>query len=417
MSAYDGGRRNRRARTIVELLKSNDGLFYAVSVSSMLLFIPPDGLTFSGPSIIEVLVKALLVVSFFVMLTLYLAGLRQRRVQAIDAIAILIAVLVALLTLCTLLNQGDVLILGQKIIYIAGPWLYFVLFGRFGGKKLIKALFIAFAIVAVLNFVSFCIFYPLNSFRAEEGDYWLFGQRTYMRNLLLPALLFSALNDQIRGRRISLATIALMVTSPIVLGLARAATSLVTCLVLDVCIVLGALLKVKAASILRYFTIGSILADIAIVHARIINLFSFFIVGVLHKDLTLSKRTEVWDIVTKKISDSPLIGTGIQNLENSGITLNSSKQLSNAHNGLMDVCYKGGLPSLFALVALIALSIKPLFENKGNAAVRFLLGATIGCFFIEAIVSDVWYPQFFLLLYLSAYISRWEDDVPEEVKR
>ena len=35
------------------------------------------------------------------------------------------------------------------------------------------------------------------------------------------------------------------------------------------------------------------------------------------------------------------------------------------------------------------------------------MGIFLGAFIIEAIVSEVWYPQFFLLLYISAYISNW----------
>lgn len=395
------------------LLKRDNRVYYLVTVVSMLLFIPPDGFTFTGPSGVESLVKLLLVFQYFVMLILYLFELKHGDVQRIDGVALLIAAISVMLTISTLINHGSLLILGQKIIYISGPWLYFALFSRFGTKRLVKALNYSFAIVCVLNALTFVAFYPA-SFRPEEGDFWLFGQRTYMRNLLLPALFLSAINDRLDGKRISVPTAALMITSPIILALAEAATSLITSLILDICIALNLFYKTAKPTIIKQFTIASVVADIAVVHARIIDVFSFVIVDILRKDVTLGKRTEIWDLVQKSIIESPVIGTGIQSLENSGIVLESSKQLSNAHNGLMDVCYKGGIFCLSAFIALIALSVKPLLSRDGNTSVRFLLGSTIGCFFIEAIVSDIWYPQFFLLLYLSAYIGLWEKDMPCE---
>ena len=375
-----------------------------IPTACILLFVPPDGLSFIGLSDVELAIKFALVAAFGCMLIAYFSQSLHGKGSKLDLIFVLILIIVSLLGFFTFANHGNTFLYGQKVIYIAGPWLYVALFSRHP-KKMLKALYIAFLLICILNLVSFLYMYP-HSFRASEGDFWLFGQRTYMRNILFPAILFSVLNDNIEERRLSPATIFLMISSPLILIAAHAATSAVVCLILDLFFVAFSLFRFKKPTILRQFAIGAVALDIILVHVRKISLFSTFIVEVLHKDITLSKRTEVWDMTIDAISQAPFSGSGIQSLENSGFVLLSSKNLSNAHNIVLDTIFKGGVLTFLAFAALIVKCCIPLFRCN-NAWICYLLGVVVGCYLIEGVVGDIWYPQFFLILYLSAYVEQW----------
>lgn len=380
---------------------------YAIALTiSIMAFIPPEGLSMLGLSNVTIAWKAFMVFVLFILLIAFVRGSIGAQRLKIDSVALLILAIIVLLGLYTLFGDGSVYYYGQKVAYIAGPWLIVVLFSRNRPSLFIKVICYIFFIVCLINIFTIFLYLPRGSFRPEIGDYWLFGQRTYMRNILFPGLLFSLINDKINKRRISFITIFFLVTNPLALFLVNSMTSLTFCLVLEVLVVAIICFDIKLF-LLKILAPIAVIADILIVHVRSISFLNDFIVNTLGRNMTFSGRTQVWDLSIDALIANPFSGTGIQALEDSGFTLISTKQLSNAHNEFLDLTFKGGILTALAWIGLVIRCSYPLFKNK-EIWISRLLGLFIAIFLFEAILGDVFYPEFFLILYMAAYVDVWK---------
>lgn len=357
-----------------------------------------------GLSAITVSWKMFMIVVLAILVVQFIRGSLTLDGYAIDSIAVLILLIVGLLGLYTLLQAGSVYYYGQKVAYIAGPWLICVLFLKRNPSLFISVTAALLFAICIINLITIAMFLPRGSFRAEIGDYWLFGQRTYMRNIVFPALLFSLLNDKMNKKRLSINTIFLLLTNPIALYLVDSMTSFTFCILLEVVVVVM-LISARKMQLLKPIAVAGVVVDVVIVHVRHVAFLENFIVNTLGRNLTFSGRTQVWDLSIDALLKNPFSGTGIQALEDSGFTLASTKQLSNAHNEFLDLTFKGGILTAVAWILLVVKCCVPLFKNKTWESAY--LGLFVGVFLFESILGDVFYPEFFLILYMSAYINEW----------
>lgn len=386
---------------------------FLMPVMCILIFTQFTGLQFTQLSGLLIFQRTLLILMVAGLFLFHLFQSSRGVGLNYDSVAVCILLLSIWYILLTVFNHGSLNELLQKISYLVGPWLFFAIYGLSNPKLMFRACYVAFLAMVFMNLIGVIVTYKYGGFAPELGTYWLFGQRTYMRNILFPALFFSVINDRIRNTKCSFSTLFLMVQNPIILFLVDSMTSLMLSLLIDFVLILM-LSGMKFKKIVIPFAILNLVLDFAIVIVRKVEWISSFIINVLHRDLTFSGRAEIWDLVQEEISKSPLFGTGFHNIEDNGLVLSPTKNVSNAHNELLDVTYKGGFIALILFLFLVIKCIISLLKST-KPSVAGILGLFLGAFFIEAVVSDIWYPQFFLLLYLAAYISIWETVFDETV--
>ncbi len=100
---------------------------------------------------------------------------------------------------------------------------------------------------------------------------------------------------------------------------------------------------------------------VLLVIANKVNLFSFIIIKLLKRNLTLTTRTTIWQITMGKILEKPLLGNGYV----SGKTFESflpSIIGVNAHNTLLMVCFIGGVV-LSAVFLLLMLEVAKKYDR------------------------------------------------------
>ena len=379
--------------------------YYPLAIVGFILFVPWEGFAYTSLPFLRLLSWLALFLEFALLAGVFIVQSVHRRAKKLDLIFYLIILTCTIYCAFTLLNSGSIFQLAKKVVFILGPWLYLAVFSRYGFKPLFRAMFLGSLIVLFANFISMLVMYPFGSFRSDYGDTWLFGQRTFMRNFIFLSVFFCLLNDRFYNKKCSVTTAIVIIVSLITFILGDSMTSLaVYCLLLMV--VFFVIMGLKFPNIFRLALVGSAVLDILLVHARQIALFSFVIVDIFKRNLTLSYRTQAWDIVIDKIAANPFFGTGFTNLEDSGIVVGYGRYLSNAHNEVLDLWYKGGLFGLLSFAALVLACCLPLLKKTTYWA-AFVLGAFLGAFFIEGVVSEIWYPQFFFLLFFAAYLDKW----------
>lgn len=116
-----------------------------------------------------------------------------------------------------------------------------------------------------------------------------------------------------------------------------------------------------------------ILLGIGITFFKIQYLFSFIIVDILHKDLTMTGRTNVWNIGFEGFFSSPLLGCGF-----------SSKTID---NGYVQLLFIGGIIGTIAYFIFLQSSLKQFCKKKSLHLEKFF--AFVYCDYITYVYNRI----------------------------
>ena len=162
--------------------------------------------------------------------------------------------------------------------------------------------------------------------------------------------------------------------------------------------------KFKIANIISYISTYYI-AFFGLVIFRLQNLFSFIIVDILHKSLTLSLRTYVWDNYQNTIAKSPIIGYGY-NAPN--LYDEIQNQYLYAHNHILQELYNGGIIMYFIYCFFVIFPAIKLWKNRDNKLAK-VLSAIIFSVLIhglcESLSTLIYAFIFCLIYYIDVYIK------------
>ena len=144
-----------------------------------------------------------------------------------------------------------------------------------------------------------------------------------------------------------------------------------------------------------WFLLFNVAFFIGIIILRLQNLFGFFIVDVLHKELTFTGRTFIWDQALLKILRHPLIGNGMTEFP-----IGSYFVATHPHNFMLYLLVKSGLIGflLFAVSAVIC--AKKLEKNQDNKIAQILIMEY--CSFFSMTVTESMTEAIF-----SGWLSLW----------
>ena len=158
-------------------------------------------------------------------------------------------------------------------------------------------------------------------------------------------------------------------------------------------------------SILLYFI--NTLLFIVVVVFRAIDYFSFIIVTILNKNLTLSGRTRVWDIILDLIKKKPIFGWGCMSMDDS-ILLVGLTAGTHAHNTILQFLYTGGVVSVGLFLAFNLLVMKKLFLYRELFIAKILSIAVftyfIGCL-TETYANGIVYIMFAFACCVDRFIT------------
>ena len=160
-------------------------------------------------------------------------------------------------------------------------------------------------------------------------------------------------------------------------------------------------IRIKKPAQLMYVLI--LIVNVLLVTGMILDFFSPVIINLLHKDITLSGRTLLWDVVVNLLKEKPFFGMGVQShlfdmeyfYVNSGYC--SACEVNHPHNTILNVAYHGGLiaAAIFILVVYIAVSKIDRIKNKELTTIFYCSAAAL---FVAALVDTLDFSLFYLLI-------------------
>lgn len=157
------------------------------------------------------------------------------------------------------------------------------------------------------------------------------------------------------------------------------------------------------------YVVASVVFFVGVVFFQLQNYFSWFIVGVLGKNLTLTGRTIVWLNAIKEIIKKPILGWGYENEQIISDKLSHNVPYTHGafmvtHNTFLECLYKGGVVGGFLLILIIIVIIRRNRQNMTEVWTTtsyFLFLVS----FILAQTETVTFNKFFLWMIVLTYFS------------
>lgn len=265
-------------------------------------------------------------------------------------------------------------------------------------SEFLAALFALTMFLSVANAISM-VLYPAGVYVPNQytprSDCFFWGNRNTVYQLVLVSTGAGFLLGELYGRRFAILGIASLVIGAWQICMNFSATSCVALAVVAVCLAAVSFKKLRPFLSLPTFLGVYAAFFIGIVIARMQNYFAFFIEGVLHKDLTFTKRTGIWDRVFS-VMDS---GHWLQ-----GYGVRSYRQLdfgdfraAHAHNELLNIWLMGGAVSIAFYAALIILATVRMVGKMSEYATA-VIAVTLGGFLVVGLTESVSCTGLFIFL-------------------
>lgn len=273
---------------------------------------------------------------------------------------IILAVLLYLGTLffSTVLNHVDLAFFLNYAVTVLFFVFFFELAVNVFKYDIFNAVWWVCFILTVINILSILI-YPNGLYirydvvNSIEGmPYWFLGNRNLFIDFLFPMMALSLFMQYCHNTPKTKFYISLFL-SILTVMLTGSATSILVILIIS-----GYYFVLKNHRIKMfnpsYLSVIYTIISLTIIGAGSSSLFSYFIVNVLNKDITLSSRTIIWRNVIDHIRYSPWVGYGYRSATN----FLSNSNVAHAHNMFLHATYSGGIIALFFLCAIFVLCIK-----------------------------------------------------------
>lgn len=132
---------------------------------------------------------------------------------------------------------------------------------------------------------------------------------------------------------------------------------------------------------------------------RIQNRFSWLIVGLLDKDLTITNRTYLWDYAINLFQNHPIIGIGYGSNTIVGIF---NRSYSHPHSLFLDILSKGGICLMIVFLFLLR-RFSTRYNKSNNRKAKNIIMGIIAVFLIGEIVNSVQYKIFFWSFFVLCY--------------
>lgn len=224
---------------------------------------------------------------------------------------------------------------------------------RINAKKATVALNYIFNLLITLNFLQILLFGD------AIGEYrYLLGYRNQMGLVLFITIFLGYLYYLMRDTKMFFVySFVLTVLTVIMLG---SMNNLIALAVILLYMVMPKNVKAKIDKpFSNHLVLIYIVSFVSVVILRVQNIFSFLIEDILHRSLSLSGRTYIWDEAIRLIKLNPILGYGRGETANyfaveyymSNLSLKQG--VYSAHNAFLQTCYEFGIIPIILMLGLL----------------------------------------------------------------
>ncbi len=297
----------------------------------------------------------------------------------------------------TTLNKGDLLGYVKELVSFMTTY-YVIKYGlEKNATKFINIFSTYLLLLLIINTFSSIIFYPNAMFRDNNNPIFFMGGDNTSVRLYIISILFCFMNKYITLKKMTVPTVPLLnlLTFSIVRDLGGGKVCFIILLLCILYLIYGANIPIKT---IKKIIVVNVVLFFLLVIVNKIGLFKFIIVDVLHRNLSLTDRTVIWDITIKKIINSPIIGYGMIN----GLSFQAMLPYItgiNAHNTYLMILFNGGI-ILFIIFVISMLIGQAKFDSIKHDRWIYMIPFTLLTLMIRAQIEGWDVIWLFILLFL-----------------
>lgn len=307
-------------------------------------------------SIIDTLFDIARIASFAIIIVLYLNGRKLSRML----VCIILYQLALLFS--TAANDGNYWKLAVNCGTVISFCMITELFVKKNSRLYFKTVLDIYVVFSTANLFTVLAFPDGIAREDYYGNiYYLLGIRNGLPSLLIPLLIYAFVYSGINGRKFTgkVLFFTAVVSATILITWSATGVAGLVMFLLFVFLIYGK----KSAALFDSLNLSVIYvaAFLCIIVFRLQSAFSFIIEDLLHKSISFTGRTDIWDIAVMLIKRSPIIGYGVY--EGHGLIFIRG-QYYYAHNAVLEVLLQGGVLSLVFYVLIFAVSAVSLYKYR-----------------------------------------------------
>ncbi len=339
--------------------------------------------------------KYLTIILFVIILVGYIFYLK------LNSFVCLFTIYFLLLVFSTIYNNLSLVTVFHTYYKTISLILYLDMALRYNCKNVIKNLCYILSLLVFLNFITIILF-PNGMFQGNYNSlYWFLGYKNIHILYFLPLIICNIIHNKFRKKKISLLFIFNLLMINFELLYCFSANSLVTFFIFELYLLFPFIYNKFQLTNARRNYLLYFISFILIVLIRIQNIFGWFIEQILHKSLTFTGRTFIWDISMTYINSKKILGYGVEETE---IIANKFGNIAftHCHNTILDLTYKGGIISLIIFSIFLYLIVKKLYKTRHYKISKTLSVALLGIFLMmlfEARQASLGFYIIFIICY------------------
>ena len=351
------------------------------------------------------IINVALFISLCIISCLYIKKVVEKK--QISKIFLAILFYEGILIFSTYINNGDLRSLISEIVNNLGICIAIEYFMMISPKETINMLLFILKTYIYINFIT-VILYPSGMYSTElqTQNFFLGYDNTHIK-YILPAICLALISSYYKSDKIDIRTIFLITISVLTVFIRKSATSMIGLSIILLYLLIPVFKNSKVFNF-RNFFITYIVIFVLIVIFRVQDNFSYLVETVLHKSLTFTGRTEIWDAFIKLIKEKIILGYGVlsgtQKSNLTGIFYGVA-----THDKILDVMFSGGVILLINYFVINILIGKKLMKNKESEFSK-ILSITWFAFFIMMITETLNHNLITMLIILSYHV----DDIIKE---
>lgn len=261
--------------------------------------------------------------------------------------------------------------------------------------ELITGMYYLYGTIIVLNFLSMIIFPKGISQENSNYPIYFLGGKNALQMIILPSIFIIYLYSYKVYNRLKFIPFFVILIGIVSMYISESGTG-ITLAIITMCYLFAyKKINLKAKSYL--FISISIFITIVIFRLHEV-LFGNFIVNVLGKDITLTGRTYIWDLILKNIKEFWLIGLG---RGNTFIFDNFYLGVNETHNGFLEILLYSGILGLIVFITILLVIMNRL--DSYYSVYSKILSFGIFSYMIVGLSESVFYKIELWILFIMSY--------------
>ena len=300
----------------------------------------------------------------------------------------------------TIIAHGDILMWGYLSIVLFTLSMvipYYIQIDKI--KCLNSIVYVLCALLVVNTIISFI--FP----NGIIDEIYFIGIRTRFTDVVFPLVVLTLIVDKLNGKRIGALSVFVIILSAFTILKFKIATAYIGAFVFILCLLIFFIIirrvKVNSAVAFGSIIIAALILNNLLVSNVIINAFSWLIEGVLGKSITLSGRTNIWEVAIDIVIKKPVFGYGMYENGNFIWLTEGGEYWESvpwqAHNQWLQILHDGGS---FSLIIFCLLFVYAAFKIDfiNCTWIKTVLYAGFIAFIVQMFVEIYSYTPYFYLL-------------------